>query len=107
MNLPDIFSTTAVRLALRYLTVYAVVLAVALGAFVLITGHFVNRQIEQELQADFAMITAAYDQQGVAGAGSEIDRLGAEKDSEQYFYLLVSAQGEKIAGNLIDWPEVC
>lgn len=105
MKLPNIFKTTAVRLAIRYLVIYAVVLGIALGTFALVTGHYVNKGIEAGLEADLASITAEYGKTGVDGARAEIQRLISGKESGEHFFLLASEEGEKIAGNLIGWPE--
>lgn len=105
MTLPDHFKTTAVRLAIRYLIIYAVVTAIAVGTFAGITGYYVNADIEAGLKADHASITAEYGKAGVDGARGEIERLIAANGSEARFFLLASAAGERIAGNLIGWPK--
>lgn len=94
MTLPDHFKTTAVRLAIRYLIIYAVVTAIAVGTFAGITGYYVNADIEAGLKADHASITAEYGKAGVDGARGEIERLIAANGSEARFFLLASAAGE-------------
>lgn len=105
MKLPDIFNTTALRLVIRYLLVYAVVLGIALGAFAWITGRYVNANIEAGLKADLSSVIAEYRKTGVAGASAEIQRLTSSEQSQGRFFLLLSNAGEKIAGNLHAWPE--
>ncbi|MCP5427714.1 MAG: HAMP domain-containing protein [Chromatiaceae bacterium] len=105
MKLPDIFNTTALRLAVRYLLIYAVVLGIALGAFAWITGRYVSAGIEAGLAADLTSVIAAYGKTGVAGASAEIQRLTASEQSPGRFFLLTSKTGEKIAGTLLAWPK--
>lgn len=105
MKLPNVLNTTAIRLALHYLIIYALVLGFALGAFAWITDQYVNKSIQAGLRAHLNSIINEYDRTGSDGASAEIQRLISAKESADYFFLLISKEGEKISGNLIRWPE--
>ena len=104
MNPLDLFKTTALRLVVRYLLIYLLVLGAALAAFIWITGRYLSSHLVSGLNADLHAIVAVYNDVGVSGAAREIERL-ITHGSQGRFYLLVSAAGERLAGNLGGWPE--
>jgi signal transduction histidine kinase len=104
VNLPDLFKTTAFRLAARYLLVYALALGAALALFAVVTNHFVSAQIRDDLQASLAVVQRGFDGQGIAGAQAAVTRLLEAEGGEDRFALLLDAAGKIVAGNLLGWP---
>lgn len=104
MKLPRIFQTTAVRLALKYVLAYALVLALALAALLLFTTHAPDAQVDARLAEEFASLAreAGSDTAAMAAA---LDRRQAGALEDGRFYLLLSPDGERLAGNLLMWPE--
>ena len=105
MNLHRLLHTTAIRLALRYALFYALLITLGLGVLYWATSHYVDVQIAAGLQQELARLVRL-DRQ--SGRDRLIHRITVEQqatrgDSRRY-YLLQSAGGKRLAGNLIDWP---
>ncbi|MGH8561653.1 MAG: HAMP domain-containing protein, partial [Nevskiales bacterium] len=106
MKLPNplarLLQTTAVRLALRYALIYAVVLGLALAGLL----WSVNRQIDTQLKADLKQELASLTQEYASGG---LDRLvatvRAREKVRNHLYLLMSADQERLAGNLQGGPD--
>lgn len=103
MKLLNLFRTSAVRLALRYALVYTALLGLALLALRWST-HLVNLPVEQALQEDLAGMQDAFQHGGIAGMiAASADRQREAGSSR--CYLILSSTGEKLAGNMLAWPE--
>ena len=93
-----LLQTTAVRLALRYVALYALVLGLALGVLMLASFWLADEQRGEQLQQDYAALLRESD--SVAAVNRRLEgALAAGR-----FYLLVTPDGEKRAGNLLRWP---
>jgi signal transduction histidine kinase len=104
VNLPRLLRTTAVRLVLRYVLLYALVLGLALTAMLWSANRHVDSQLEEDLEQELAALDRAY-QEGNSGRLTET--LAGRLEwavAEGRIYLLVGADGEKLEGNLYDWP---
>jgi len=105
MKLLRIFRTSLFRYTLNYMVGVSlavfVVLALVYGSYTLGFFRELNSLIARETSA-----LAARDAQGgvEAVSGSIADRIQAPT-FPRLFYLLIDAQGEKLAGNLAHWPE--
>ena len=94
----NLLQTTAVRLALRYVALYALVLGLALGVLMLASFWLADEQRSEQLQQDYAALLRESD--SVAAVNRRLEgALAAGR-----FYLLVTPDGEKRAGNLLRWP---
>ena len=102
MKLPSILTTSAVRLALRYVLACALVLALAAAALWWSMGWFADAGLEAGLRQDFQALQRV----GTTPAAriTAIEGHLQEQGKERHFYLLVSADGGKLAGNLLLWP---
>ncbi|MGH8632049.1 MAG: hypothetical protein ACREU7_14975, partial [Burkholderiales bacterium] len=105
MKLHRIFQTTAVRLAIRSVLLYALVLGAAFAALWWSTSRYVDAQLEASLEAEALALHAEF-----AGGGVQRLRDAVAQRQEQglkagRLYLLVSPDGSKLAGNLLAWPE--
>jgi len=96
--------TTAVRIALRYAFVYAILVGIALAAFYWATGHYVDAQIRAGLREEFQMLHQRYATGGLEALSRMVASRSEAAQSEDRFYLLVDKGGRKLAGNLLGWP---
>lgn len=96
-----LFQTTAVRLAVKAVLIYGLLLAAVLTALYWAAhsgfDERLGRQLEQEIDG-LAPLLASNDRQRL---NSELDRL----QQQGRIVLLVSADGDKLAGNLKEWPQ--
>jgi signal transduction histidine kinase len=102
VKLPRLLRTTAVRLALRYVLLYALVLGLALIAVLWSTGRYIDTRLEADLERELASLTRQF-QPGVAA--QLVQALGEYSAVEDRVALLVAEDGTKLAGNLRAWPE--
>ena len=105
MKLPNLLKATALRLTLRYVLAYALVMGIALGSLSLLTNFYVNSDIEATLREQLAFINNQAQIAGIEQAAQAVDRLVQQSDQEDIYYLLESEQGEKLSGNLQGWPQ--
>ncbi len=105
MRLHRLFRTTAVRLAARYVLLYALVLGAALAALWWSTGQYVDAKLEAGLERQLAALEREYGNGGIAGLAIAVGRLAVDAREQDRLYLLMAANGKKMAGNLLAWPE--
>ena len=103
MKLNRLLQTTAVRLALRYVSLYTLVLGLGLGALMLSSVWLSDEQRGERLEQDYATLLS---ESGLSESGSAVavNRLLDGALEEGRFYLLIGPGGEKLAGNLLLWP---
>jgi signal transduction histidine kinase len=96
-----LFKTTAVRLAIKAVLIYGLLLGVVLTTLYWVVNSGFDEQLESQLEQEITGLTrlfATNDQERVI---SELERL----QQQGRMVLLVSASGDKLAGNLSEWPE--
>ena len=98
MKFRHLLQTTAVRLALRYVALYALVLGLGLGALMLTSIWLTDEQRGKHLQQDYAALLREIENGNAAAAVTQ--RLEGALAAGR-FYLLVALNGEKLAGNLL------
>jgi signal transduction histidine kinase len=77
----------------------------ALGAFFWWnTAGYLNRQVDQSLRKDVALMSARFDDGGVDAVVRTIAQRLAEGSDEEEVFLLIGPDGRSIAGNLEVWP---
>jgi signal transduction histidine kinase len=96
--LGKLFRTTAFKLTLVYLTVFALFAAAVLAYFAWNTRRLVTEQITQTVDAEIRALTEEYELGGIRRLTYGIDARGRRPDS--YLYLLTTAAGEGLAGNV-------
>ena len=104
MNLPRLVRTTAVRLALRYALIYAVVLGLALAAFSWSSSRYVDARLEAGLEQELRALSELFQAGGTARLADTLRKRTQDDQGTGRFYLLVSPRGETLAGNLFAWP---
>lgn len=95
-------------LGFRIAALHAVLLiasGAALGGFFWWnTAGYLNRQVDQSLRNDVALMTARFDDGGIDAIIRTIEQRLAEDSDEEEVFLLISADGRSVAGNLESWP---
>lgn len=99
-----LLSTTTFRLALVYLALFLASSSALLGYLYWNTAGFLARQSEATVQAETAELVTALDEAGRPALVHAV--ITKSRDPRQNLYLLEDANGEKLGGNLDQWPGV-
>lgn len=108
MNRPDLnrlFSTTAVRIAWWYASVYILLVGAALLVFYWASSQYVDNQLKAGLQQEFVTLRELGASEGVSALTVELEKRSQVNSAEGRFYLLTDPAGGKLAGNFTGWPE--
>jgi signal transduction histidine kinase len=96
--LGKLFRTTAFKLTLVYLTVFAVFAAVVLVYFAWNTRRLITEQITETVEAEIRTLNEEYELGGIRRLTYTIDARAQRPDS--YLYLLTTPSGVGLAGNV-------
>jgi signal transduction histidine kinase len=96
--LGKLFRTTAFRLSLIYLTVFALFAAVLLGYFAWNTHRLITQQIVETINAEITGLAEQYSQGGVRRLVLIVDSRSRRPSSN--LYLLSTPTGQGLAGNI-------
>jgi signal transduction histidine kinase len=96
--LGKLFRTTAFKLTLVYLTVFALFAAFLLAYFAWNTRRLITQQITETINAEITGLAELYKQGGIRRLVYAIDGRAARPGSS--LYLLTTAAGEGLAGNV-------
>jgi signal transduction histidine kinase len=96
--------TTAVRIALRYVLIYVLLVGAALAVFYWATGHYVDAQLYAGMEEDFQSLRDRYDRDGSEGLAGLMRSRSESAATEGRFYLLVDKNGRTVSGNLLGLP---
>src|ERR1700724_109227 len=96
--LGKLFRTTAFKLTLVYLTVFALFAAFLLGYFAWNTRRLITEQITETVDAEIQGLTEQYRQGGIRRIVFAIE--GRARRPGSSLYLLTTAAGEGVAGNV-------
>ena len=104
MKLPELrlIHTTAVRLAIKSVLLYGLLLSLVLAALYWVSSDPIDKRLESELEQELFNLQLLND---LSGSHQLIEQINHRKQQKNNIYILVSANGEKLAGNLLDWPE--
>lgn len=91
--------TTAFKLSLLYLTVFALFAALLLGYFAWNTQRLITAQITQTVDAEILGLAEQYRQAGLRRLVLIVD--GRSRRPGSSLYLVTSATGEGVAGNVV------
>lgn len=97
-----LLQTTAFRLALGYLGLFAMSVAVLLGFLYWNTAVFVARQTEETILAEIQGLAERYNTGGITGLSDVVE--SRARGQKQSLYLLTFPNFDPIAGNLSGWP---
>ena len=107
MRVPDflpLLRTTAVRLAVRNVLIYASLLGLALGAVLWLENRQLNSQPEQRLEQELRALIQGFQSNGEASLITALAQREQAARGEQSMTLLVKPDGARRAGNLLGWP---
>jgi signal transduction histidine kinase len=104
VNPPRLLQTTAVRLALRYAIAYAAVMGLLLAALFWTSSRYVDSQLEAGLEQELFSLTQKFDNGGLQHLAEAVSKREEHGLEEGRYYLLIGADGARIAGNLSAWP---
>ncbi|MBI4274855.1 MAG: HAMP domain-containing histidine kinase [Rhizobiales bacterium] len=100
--LGKLFRTTAFKLTLVYLIVFALFAAFLLGYFALNTRRLVTEQIEQTVDAEITGLSEQYNLGGIRRLVSVVENRSLRPGSS--LYLVTTNAGEGLAGNVGSLP---
>ncbi len=103
MPLLSLLKTTTFRLALVYLTLFAVSAFALLGFVYWNTAGFMARQTDQTLEAEITGLQEQFDRRGFNGLLEIVAE--RSRESQDSLYLLTDAARRPLAGNLRNWPD--
>ncbi len=105
LALPGLFRTTAVRLALRYTLLYALALGIALLALAWSVSHRIDTRVQEELEQEMSSLEQTFASGGAAALREAMSQRERDAGDDGRFRLLAARSGERLAGNLLGWPE--
>ena len=102
---PRLLQTTAARLALRYLLIYAAVLALISITVLWSASRQVDDKLRNELITDLGTLKAQHEQGGFEALAAAIAQREITAGKQGRFYLLESKKGKRLAGNIRGGPD--
>lgn len=104
MKLPELrlIHTTVVRLAIKSVLLYGLIVSLVIAALYWVNVSHVDEQLESELEQEILRLNQMFESAGSEQLIKHIDQL---QQQEGRIYFLMSASGNKLAGNLFGWPE--
>jgi len=100
--LARLFRTTAFKLALALLAVFAVTTVLALGYVVWHSNRLIEQQISEAVDSEAAIFNEEYRASGIRGLAELMDRRARQPGS--LLYLLTTPNGQPLAGNVAALP---
>ncbi len=100
--LPKLFRTTAFRLSLVYLAVFAVSVFLILGYVAWNATRIFNDQVVDTIEAEITGLAEQYRLAGIRRLVAIVDRRSRQPGAS--LYLVTTSQGERIAGNVGSLP---
>ena len=97
-----LLQTTAVRLALKSVAVYGLLVLLALGSLYWYASSAIDQTSRSSLQKERQRLQQVYAKSGLAAV---VDEIGGLQGVDNRIYYLAAPSGEKLAGNLFAWPE--
>ena len=93
------------RLVLSYGALVLVTVGIASAVFYVNTSGLLLRNVDRQLSVESRRLAEWHEEHGLLALQEEIDDLlGDDKDIETEAFLLLDANGAKLAGNLSSWP---
>lgn len=97
----------AARLALGYGVLVVVSISIVCAVFYFGTIGVLDRSVDRKLTLLSERLAALYQQAGSSRTTAEIAHLLTDRtDSDTEIFLLVDADGRRVAGNLSSWPDL-
>jgi hypothetical protein len=104
VNLRNLLRTSAFRLTLMYVVLFAVSVIILLGFVYWTTVRYLNDQTDRAIEADIGGLREQYRRMGLVGLRQAVARKSVALDDAERIYLLITPSFESLAGNLTAWP---
>jgi len=104
VNLNRLSRTSAVRLSFRYVLLFALLIGTALGTLYWSISQYINLQTKASLEQEIHDLQALERNEGLAELQRTIQAWSNQPLDGQRYFLLVTAEGILMAGNLFQWP---
>ncbi|MCF7977318.1 MAG: HAMP domain-containing protein [Chromatiaceae bacterium] len=101
-----ILTSSTFRLALLYMLLVGVSVAILLGFIYWSTAGYMARQTDATIGAEIQGLAEQYRRRGLAGLSTVIAERIARDPQGASIYLLTAPSGNPIIGNLDSWPQV-
>ena len=103
----NLHRSIAARLALGYGVLVVVSISIVCAVFYFGTIGVLDRSVDRKLALLSERLAALYQQGGSSRTTAEIAHLLTDRtDSDTEIFLLVDADGRRVAGNLSSWPDL-
>lgn len=99
-----LLQTSIFRIALLYLLLLGVTLAVLLGFIYWSTAGLIERQTDETVQAEIRGLAEQYSNEGLVRLMEVIARRSGPEGAPENVYLLTGPRLQPLAGNLTGWP---
>jgi signal transduction histidine kinase len=104
VNLRNLLCTSAFRLTLMYVVLFAVSVMILLGFVYWTTVHYLNDQTDRVIEADIGGLREQYRRMGLVGLRQAVARRSVALDDAERIYLLATPSFASLAGNVTAWP---
>lgn len=105
MRLPNLFRTSAFRVALLYAALFGFSGFAALGSVYWTTASYLSTQTDAMIRAEMDTLREIYQRTGLSGLQRTVSERSAMGDDTDHVYLLANPDYTPLAGNLTVWPE--
>jgi signal transduction histidine kinase len=104
VNLSNLLRTSAFRLTLLYVVLFAASVLVVLGFIYWDTVSYLNEQTDERIKSEVSALRKQYDQFGLNGLRQSIVGRSEMLDDTDQLYALVAPNGSLMEGNIASWP---
>jgi signal transduction histidine kinase len=102
--IPDLLRTSAFRLTLAYMALFAISMLILLGFAYWTTASYVNEQTDDDIEAEMQALRKQFRIYGLDGLRQTIaQRAGALEESDGVL-MLAGRDWSPVAGNVVEWP---
>lgn len=105
LKLRRLFHTFTFRLALVYVALFSLSVAILFGFMYEFATRYLDNQAAEAVRSRYGVLMDEYKQGGSEDLQARIDEMIASDDEGIEIYLLINNKGEKVAGNLEEWPQ--
>ncbi len=102
--LPRLFRTFTFRLALLYISLFASSVLLLLVFLYWATAGYMAQQLEETIAVEVRSLAEHYERNGATGLMRLIEQRINANPQGSFWYLLITADKQRLAGNLNAWP---
>jgi signal transduction histidine kinase len=101
-----VLQSSAMRLALLYVGVFMLAVGALLGAMLLTVQRELAREVDLVIAAELEGLRDEYEQGGLQRVVETLNRRTDSWGRTGAVYMLIDADGNRVAGNLSAWPDI-